>query len=99
MPAYPDRCHGCGEVVAACTCRTIEGVLPKHSRWVNAEFDKILEDYTSDNADNFRAARTTDAQAVMIYNEKKDRGCCGSMDTEVKHPDGTVYMLGFNYGH
>ena len=29
----------------------------------------------------------------------RDKGCCGSFDSQVKCQSGNVYWIGFNYGH
>lgn len=33
------------------------------------------------------------------YDEQANTGCCGFHDTEFTGPSGTVYLVGFNYGH
>ena len=29
----------------------------------------------------------------------RDKGCCGSYDSQVKCKSGSIYWIGFNYGH
>lgn len=33
------------------------------------------------------------------YLDQKDRGCCGSVDSQVKCKSGNIYWIGCNYGH
>lgn len=33
------------------------------------------------------------------YLDQRDRGCCGSADSQVKCKSGNIYLIGCNYGH
>lgn len=33
------------------------------------------------------------------YEERRERGCCDSLDTEIVAPSGAMYRVGFNHGH
>ena len=48
--------------------------------------------------DNERVALSTDPEQVAEYNDRKENGCCGSVDRQLKIGD-KVYLVGFNYGH
>ena len=73
------------------------------ANWLNQKIKDIIgyDEYPKyDYADNFRFALKDSEREVRAYEEKQDRGCCGSYDGEVKCPiDGRTYLIGFNYGH
>lgn len=49
--------------------------------------------------DNIRLARQGDADCAE-YEEIRQGGCCGFMDTEFgPSPGGHTYLYGFNHGH
>jgi hypothetical protein len=53
-----------------------------------------------DCSDNFRLCRVGDPIGEAEYEEIRNGGCCGSVDTEIgPSPAGHVYRYGFNYGH
>ncbi len=49
-------------------------------------------------ADNHRFAFTDDPTAVAEYEEKQERGCCGSFDSIIE-VNGRRAYIGCNYGH
>jgi hypothetical protein len=49
--------------------------------------------------DNVRIAHVGDRDAEAQYARRFNKGCCGFVDTYVKHHDGTTYAVGFNHGH
>lgn len=59
--------------------------------WMISEVD---DPYT----DNIRFAFKDDDDEMRKYDEKAQRGCCGSFDSEV-NIDGRFAMVGCNYGH
>jgi len=93
------RCYGCGEFDSACRCKTKYDlpVLPEHKEWMSKTV--VQETRDSEYVNNIRVARVGDVDAETAYAEKKEKGCCGFVDIVVKHKDGTLYMLGYNYGH
>lgn len=49
-------------------------------------------------ADNFRFGWRDHTGSMAEYENKRDRGCCGSIDVEVTI-NGRLAMIGCNYGH
>lgn len=49
-----------------------------------------------DYADNFRIFPLHMEQQ---FNQIKDKGCCGSFNSQVKCLSGNIYWIGCNYGH
>ena len=96
------RCYGCGEPDESCRCTgaisiTLPGLSDQHRRWLARRMavDSADDEYAS----NFRIARVGNPEDEQAYAAKKEHGCCGSTDSFVKHPDGTVFAVGWNYGH
>lgn len=48
--------------------------------------------------DNYRFADENNPQEVAKYNDRQERGCCGSFD-EVVLINNVRTMIGCNYGH
>lgn len=53
---------------------------------------------TLDYTDRYRLANVRDPQAVKVYMETRDKGCCGSADDLVNLGD-NLWLIGCNYGH
>jgi len=97
----PLRCYGCGEPDGNCNCAeglcSDDDVRPEHQKWLSAQIVKLM--FGAECVDNIRVARVGDRDAEAQYAKQLEKGCCGYVDEYVKHPDGTAYMVGFNYGH
>jgi hypothetical protein len=51
-------------------------------------------------SDNTRIAIKGDLGSELVYEDRRDAGCCGSVDVELgPSPTGRTYLFGFNYGH
>lgn len=48
--------------------------------------------------DNLRFAYQDDPEALYLYEELRDEGCCGSFDEDII-VDGKPAQIGCNYGH
>ena len=66
-------------------------------KWLKAYIREQVQD--EDCVDNLRWANIEDKEQMKRYEEAILRGCCGFFDSEVKAPDGRVYVVGCNYGH
>jgi len=99
MTVPPTRCYGCGEPDATCQCGSwISLACPEpHRAWLAREI--ALASAADENANNFRAARVGYPDEMAAYEEARARGCCVAQEIACRHPDGTVYLLGWNYGH
>ena len=102
MP-FPLRCYGCGDPDDMCQCVSrwnLDGdqrVAPKHRDWMARQL--VAMTAGSDYVDNVRIARTGDRDAEIEYARRLGKGCCGFVDSYVRHPDGTTYAVGYNHGH
>ena len=55
--------------------------------------DSLYENY-----DNYRFAYEDDHEGMGLYEDRKENGCCGSMDLCITI-NGRPAMMGCNYGH
>ena len=51
-----------------------------------------------DCADNYRWYKDGDAEGQKLYEEAREDGCCGSLDTST-FINGQKWFIGCNYGH
>ncbi len=61
---------------------------------VMVNFSLLITDL--EYADNFRIFPLSMEKQFL---EKKNRGCCGSFNTQYKCLSGNIYWVGCNYGH
>ncbi len=59
--------------------------------WMKEEVDDLC-------IDNFRFAYQNDSEALYLYEELRDEGCCGFFDEEIT-VSGKLAQIGCNYGH
>jgi hypothetical protein len=59
---------------------------------------QLLSDMDLEYADNVRFGWVDHAGSMAEYEDKRDHGCCGSIDMEVTI-NGRLAMIGCNYGH
>jgi hypothetical protein len=55
-------------------------------------------------ADNFRMAAIADhtpygLRALENFQQRHDKGCCGSREEIIEDENGKLWIVGFNYGH
>lgn len=73
--------------------------------WAENELARVAYSHTMqgdldfEHADNFRVARSDNEAELLTFIAARDKGCCGSHEWEVTDPEGTRWILGFNYGH
>lgn len=92
------RCYCCGESDSiGCSCSIDGAVAPQHQRFVVAKLAQAMA--ACDCVDNIRVARDGDMDQMADYARRFHEGCCGFYDTFEIHPDGSVYLIGFNHGH
>lgn len=66
--------------------------------WLCNKAANIYRNLDDGCIDNFRCCRG-DSMSTL-YKNVYDRGCCGFSDNIVQNPlTGSVFMVGFNYGH
>jgi hypothetical protein len=65
--------------------------------WAEAELERVAMGY--ENADTFRVARADNEDEMLSFEALARRGCCGFHEWEATDPEGTRWVLGFNYGH
>ena len=75
----------------------VEGAASKENAYT--ALTKAMEEEEEINLDNFRFAFLNDAQAVKVYFESLDDGCCGFYDVIVVFNDGRLAIVGCNHGH
>ena len=65
----------------------------------NKLFEKLNMSITTYECnDNYKIAEVGNEKYEVIYNKALKSGCCGSYDKEY-NIDGTIFRIGFNYGH
>lgn len=69
------------------------------AEWANITIETVLTRDKFDYADNYRWTIVDDAAGARNFEEIKRRGCCGSYEAIVLHPNGMRVKIGFNYGH
>lgn len=57
----------------------------------------VYEDFVEFD-DNYRIEPIT-KDGIRRYNNRKNTGCCGFVDSSIKCTSGNTYLYGFNYGH
>jgi hypothetical protein len=65
--------------------------------WAEGELDRVASGF--ENPDNSRIARANNEDELLTFESSREKGCCGSHEWEATDPEGTVWVLGFNYGH
>jgi len=89
--------------------RKIEEILPKWprdaplgiQRWfgvMEKQKDRVGGEMYL-NMDTYRAAKLSDPAQVAEYEKKYHSGCCASHDAVIQGDDGSLWVVGFNYGH
>jgi hypothetical protein len=61
--------------------------------------DTYQNDDSYEFADNLRIAWVGSPEEIEHYEERRNNGCCGYFDEELKCKSGRIYQIGFNYGH
>ena len=74
---------------------TYESVPPE----IREALHSFIEEQGLDCADNFRFTPVDDSEGEDQFEEIKEQGCCGSMDSFAKDNEGHVWFIGCNYGH
>jgi hypothetical protein len=67
--------------------------------WAEAEIARVAVEFERENPDNFRVARSDNEDELLSFEAQRDKGCCGSHEWEATDPEGTRWVLGFNFGH
>ena len=78
---------------------TSDDLTPAQKAAVRKWWDENNQDEEFPYADNDRYAVVGNAAQEAEYEEIRLGGCCGSCDVELQCEDGTVLLMGFNYGH
>lgn len=90
------------EIYSADVLEQIPDISEDDLKWLcnqSAEVYKECEKI-DDYIDNYRVTRVIDSKVSSCYLERKDSGCCGSLDKPVKNPlTGNSFKIGFNFGH
>ncbi len=61
-------------------------------------FEWLVDEVDDDCMDNRRFAYEDDNEALDEYERRRDSGCCGCFDAQVK-VGGRYATIGCNYGH
>lgn len=70
--------------------------------WLCNKLSNCVSSVNDNCIDNLRIAKlnSTNDKLPEAYNEHRNQGCCGFFDRQFINPvTGSVFMLGFNYGH
>jgi hypothetical protein len=67
--------------------------------WAWNKLEECIFQNDLDCSDNIRIADVDDTEEMKQYEQIAEKGCCGSFEEVIIHPNGKKIMIGCNYGH